>query len=194
MSDTIDKYMWLIKKIYSLLIDAAQTILLAVSVFVVIYIFLLRPFQVSGDSMFPNFYDKEYVLTNIIGLRFEKPKLGDVVVFKSPTNPDKDFIKRIIGVSGDEVYIKDGDLYVNSKKLDQSKFLESNVKTYGGGFIKEGQSVSVPDHSYLVMGDNRPLSSDSREWGFVKESDILGTSFFVYLPLDRIRVIKNPYN
>ena len=194
MSDTIDKYMWLIKKIYSLLIDAAQTILLAVSVFVVIYIFLLRPFQVSGDSMFPNFYDKEYVLTNIIGLRFEKPKLGDVVVFKSPTNPDKDFIKRIIGVSGDEVYIKDGDLYVNSKKLDQSKFLESNVKTYGGGFIKEGQSVSVPEHSYLVMGDNRPLSSDSREWGFVKESDILGTSFFVYLPLDRIRVIKNPYN
>ena len=178
---------------YRFFIDTLQTLLLAASVFLVIYIFLFRPFQVSGESMYPTFKDKEYILTNLIGLRFADPKLGDVIVFHAPIDKDKDFIKRVIGMSGDVVTLKDGDVYVNNKKLDESKYLHG-VKTYGGSFMKENQPITVPAGDYLVMGDNRPFSSDSREWGFLKKTEVIGKSFFVYWPITNARHVINPYN
>lgn len=144
--------------------------------------------------MVPTFSDKQYILTNIIALRFGKPKVGDVIVFKSPSDPEKDYIKRVIGTSGDTVSIKDEDVYVNGKILDQSKYLKPSVKTYGGSFLHENEPVIVPSDQYLVMGDNRSGSSDSREWGFVPFKSIIGKSFFVYWPLDKLEIIKNPYN
>lgn len=185
--------MFILRKIYAFLIDTIQTILLAASLFVVIYIFLFRPFQVNGLSMYPNFSDKEYILTNVISLRFTELKRGDVVVFKAPPDPEKDFIKRVIGLPGDDVYVKDGDVYVNNQKLNEEAYLKNDVKTYGGSFIKEGQVVTIPDGQYLVFGDNRPYSSDSREWGFVKKDEIIGLSFYAYWPVDRARLIKNPF-
>lgn len=185
--------MEILRKIYFFFIDTMQTILLAASIFLVIYIFLFRPFQVSGESMFPTYKNREYILTNLIALRFEEPKKGDVIVFKAPTDAEKDFIKRVIGVPGDSVYLKDGYVYVNGKKVDESAYLGSSVRTYGGSFLREGEPVTVPQGSYLVMGDNRSFSSDSREWGFLKKSFIIGKSFFVYWPLNTMRPIKNPY-
>ncbi len=143
--------------------------------------------------MYPNFHDKQYVLTNLIVLRMHKPQLGDVVVFKAPPDPDKDFIKRVIGVPGDTVMVKDGDVYLNGDKLDQSSFLKSDVKTYGGSFLREGETVTVPADEYFVMGDNRPYSSDSREWGFVKTNELIGESMFVYWPVPDMKWIHNPY-
>lgn len=186
--------MFIIRKIFSFFIDTIQTILLAASVFLVIYIFLFRPFQVSGLSMFPNFEDKEYVLTDLISYRFQQPKLGDVIVFQAPKDADKDFIKRTIGLPGDIVSMRDGNIYVNNQKLDESKYLKEIVKTYGGSFLNEGQSVTVPEGEYFVVGDNRSYSSDSREWGFVKQNLIIGKSLFVYWPPNRVRWIQNPFN
>jgi signal peptidase I len=181
------------KKVYSFFLDTLQTILLAASIFLVIYIFFFRPFQVSGESMFPTFKNKEYILTNLITLRFADPKQGDVIVFKAPVDNEKDFIKRIIGVGGDIVYLKDGFVYVNGKKLDEGKYLKSDVRTYGGAFLKEDQPVTVPKDDFLVMGDNRPFSSDSREWGLLKRDAIIGKSFFVYWPVNTMRMVSNPY-
>lgn len=186
--------MGFLRKIYSFFIDAAQTLLLSASIFIVIYIFLFRPYQVSGASMFPSFEDKEYILTNIFILHFEKPKRGEVIVFKSPTDNEKDFIKRVIGVPGNSIYVKDGEVYINEERLDQSKFLKDDVKTYGGSFIKEGVPITVPYDEYFVMGDNRPYSADSREWGFVKLKNIVGKSFLVHWPANKIGLIKNPYD
>lgn len=143
--------------------------------------------------MYPNFHHKQYILTNIISLRFEKPKLGDVVVFKAPLDSGKDYIKRVIGTPQDTILIKDGDIYLNNKLLNQSKFLNPSVKTYGGAFLPEGKTITVPNDSYFVIGDNRLESSDSREWGFVPFKSIVGKSFFSYWPLNRIGVFKNPY-
>lgn len=185
--------MFIFRKIYAFFIDTIQSILIAAAIFLVIYMFLVRPFQVNGESMFPNFKDKQYVLTNLITLRFNKPKLGDVIVFKAPPEPDKDFIKRVIGVSGDTVMIKDGDVYVNGQKLDQSSFLKDDVKTYGGAFLRDGDTITVPQDEYFVMGDNRPYSSDSREWGFVKTSEIIGESMLVYWPLNEMEIVHNPF-
>src|SRR6476660_59963 len=107
--------MELLKKAYFFFLDFMQTILLAASIFLVIYIFLFRPFQVSGESMFPTFKDKEYILTNLIALRFGNPQHGDVIVFKAPTDNEKDFIKRVIGTAGDTVELENGFVYVNGK-------------------------------------------------------------------------------
>jgi signal peptidase I len=183
-----------LRKIYAFLIDTVQSLLLVFAVFLVIYIFLFRPFQVSGSSMYPTFFDKEYILTNIITLRFNKPKLGDVIVFKAPNDPEKDYIKRVIGVPGDTITIRNGDVYVNEKLLDQGLYLKPTVKTYSGSFLGENTPITIPADSYFVMGDNRSGSSDSREWGFVPFSSIVGESLFVYWPFDNMGVIKNPYN
>jgi len=134
--------MEILRKIYFFFLDTMQTVLLAASIFLVIYIFLFRPFQVSGESMFPTFKNRDYILTNLISLRFENPKQGDVIVFKAPTDNEKDFIKRVIGVGGDTVSIKDGFVYVNDKKLDESAYLQPDVRTYGGSFLKEATPVT----------------------------------------------------
>lgn len=181
------------RKVYTFLLDAAQTLLVAAAVFLVIYMFLFRPFEVNGESMHPNFLNSEYVLTNLVALRFGNPKLGDVVVFKAPPDPEKDYIKRVIGIAGDSVMVKEGDVYLNNQLLNQDAFLKSDVKTYPGAFLKEGMAVTVPPNEYFVMGDNRPYSSDSREWGFVKQDELIGESFLVYWPISDIKFISNPY-
>lgn len=189
--------MEILKKVYNFTLDTMQTILLAASIFLVIYIFLFRPFQVSGESMYPTFKNKEYILTNLIVLRYEDPKRGDVIVFKAPTDKEKDFIKRVIGLPGNSVMLKDGFVYINGAKLDESAYLASDVRTYGGATLHEGEPFIVPPDKYIVMGDNRPYSSDSREWGLLKKSEVIGKSFFVYWgdnnPLEHLRLVKNPF-
>lgn len=181
-----------LKNAGSIFSEVFQTLLLSGSVFLVVYIFLFRPFQVSGSSMYPNFHDREYVLTNLIGMRFQDPKRGDVVVFQSPVEKDKDFIKRVMGIPGDTIMVQEGDLYINDEKINQSDFLPSEVRTYPGAFLQEAQMVNLGTDEYFVMGDNRGNSSDSREWGFVKKSEIVGQTIVVYWPPNEARIIKNP--
>lgn len=183
--------MFILKKIYLFFVDTLQTILLAASFFLIIYIFLFRPFQVSGSSMYPTFVDKEYILTNLITIRLNEVKRGDIIVFKAPVDKEKDYIKRIIGLPGDTVMVQDGAVYLNGQKLDETSYLHG-VETYGGRFLQNGVPVKVPPGDYIVMGDNRPGSSDSREWGFVSKNEIIGKSFFVYWPLNKWRAVKNP--
>ncbi|MGA2968155.1 MAG: signal peptidase I [Candidatus Levyibacteriota bacterium] len=193
--------MEIIRKIYAFLIDGVETLLIAAAIFLVIYAFLFRPFNVDGQSMYPNFHNGEYVITNLIGFEdfkiyhanFGTLKLGDVVVFIAPPDPTKDYIKRVIGVPGDKVMIKGGSVYLNGKLLNESAYLNSDIKTYEGAFLAEGQTVTVPENEYFVLGDNRAESSDSRTWGFVTKDEIVGKSLLVYWPLDRIRLIENPY-
>lgn len=196
--------MLILRKIYAFLLDSVQTFLIAAAVFLFIYALLFRPFEVKGDSMFPNFHDGEYVITSLIGFedlqiyhaKFGALKLGDVVVFKAPPatqNTDKDYIKRVIGVPGDTVSLKNGAVYLNGNLLDESAYLKSDVKTYGQQFLKDNGSVKVSSDEYFVMGDNRMYSSDSREWGFVTREDVVGGSILVYWPVNQMRFIKNPY-
>lgn len=184
--------MEILKKIYAFFFDTLQTILIAASIFLVIYIFLMRPFEVSGDSMYPTYKNGEYILTNLITLRFSDPQRGDVIVFASPVD-DKDYIKRIIAVPGDRIKVENNRIYLNDSLLDESGYLSPSVITPSGNTLTEGKTLTVPEKSYVVMGDNRPYSSDSREWGILKREDIIGKSFFVYWPLGGARVIQNPF-
>ena len=183
------------QKVYSILIDLVETLVIAGAIFVVIYAFLFRPFQVNGESMFPNYHNGEYILTNLISLRLSKPTRGEVVVFQAPTDKEKDFIKRVIGIPGDKVMLNGGYVYVNGTKLDESSYLNPDVRTYGGNFLSEGREVIVPEGNLFTLGDNRTASSDSREWGFVPYEKLIGKSFFVYWPVNKMRFVeKGKYN
>lgn len=183
--------MGILKKLYYLFFDLIQTLVIAGAIFVVIYAFLFRPYQVNGHSMDPTFQNGEYVLTNLISLRLSPLKRGDIVVFVAPPDKEKDYIKRIIGLPGDRIKISGGAVYLNGDKLDQTSFLSSDVRTIGGAFLGEGDEVIVPEGQYFVMGDNREFSSDSREWGFVTKNAVIGKSFLVYWPLNRLRIVKH---
>ncbi len=182
-----------LRKAYFFTLDLLQTVLLAASIFLVIYIFLFRPFQVSGDSMYPTFKNGEYILTNLLAVRTNGIHRGDVIVFIAPPDREKDFIKRVIGIPGDSVLLKGGFVYLNGNKLNESVYLGSDVRTYGGSFLKDNQPYTVPDGNYIVFGDNRPFSSDSREWGLLPKNMIIGKSFFVYWPVNHTRLIHNPF-
>ena len=184
-------FLSMLRAVYAFFVDTFQTLLLAASVCLIIYIFIARPFQVTGDSMKPTYLNGEYVLTNLISLKLGDPKLNDVIVFQAPGEAEKDFIKRVMAGPGDRVMVKDGYVFRNGLQLDESQYLPGDMRTYGGSFLHEGEGQLVPEGHYFVMGDNRPFSSDSREWGFLKREAIIGSTLFVYWPPQNIRLIKN---
>lgn len=185
--------MSIFKKILGIFGEFLETFVIAGALFALIYYFLLRPFIVVGHSMDPTYADGENVLTNLITLRFSPLKKGDVIVFQAlPPNEEKDFIKRVIGLPGDRVMIKDGSVYLNGEKLGESSYLPVGLETYGGQTFSTGRELTVPKDSYFVLGDNRGNSSDSRDWGFIGKDHIIGKSFLVYWPPARFRLIKDP--
>lgn len=185
--------MVILRKIYYFLLDTIQTILITASVFMVLYAFVIQPNQVSGSSMYPTFKDKEYLLSYLLDVRFDNYKRGDVVVFHSPVETEKLYIKRVIALPGDRVMIQGGSVYLNGEKLDESLYLSPDVQTYGGTSIPDGVERIVPDGSIVVMGDNRPYSSDSREWGFLDKSEVVGRSIIRIFPFTEFHIIHNPF-
>lgn len=185
-------FMSILRKIYTLISDLIESVVITGAIVVSIYFFLFRPFQVSGNSMFPNFKNGEYTLTKVNFLmKFTPLKRGDVIVFKSPANDEKDFIKRVIGLPKDKISIQNGYVFVNNQRLDESIYLPPDFKTYPQKFLQEGEEIEVPENSYFVLGDNRSFSSDSRDWGFVAQEKIIGKSFYVYWPLSKTRTIQS---
>ena len=109
------------------------------------------------------------------------PQRGQVVIFKAPNNPDIDYIKRIIGLPGERVMIRNGNVYINAQILDEP-YLVDKTNLFSGSSMKEGIEITVNEDFYFVMGDNRPHSSDSREFGPIPKSSIIGKAFMRYWP------------
>lgn len=183
----------ILRRIYYFLLDTIQTILIVASVLMVLYAFVIQPNQVSGSSMYPTFNDKEYLFSYLLDVRMDKYKRGDVVVFRSPVELEKLYIKRVIALPGDSIMIQGGKVYLNGQILDESVYLKPEVQTYGGAFLQEGVEKIVPDGSIVVMGDNRPYSSDSREWGFLDKSRVVGRSVVRIFPFNKFHIIHNPF-
>lgn len=175
------------------LLEFIQSIVLALSVFVLFYLFVAQPNEVKGSSMYPNFEDKEYLLTEKISYQFGDPKRGDVVIFKAPASEpcaadECEYIKRVIGVPGDTVMVREGEVYVNGELLDQS-FLPTKVYSSPGEYMEEGVEKVVPEGEYLCFGDNRPNSRDGREFGPIARDLIIGKAFLKYWPISSIGLI-----
>ena len=180
--------------LWSTVVDVIETIVVAAAIFVVVYLFLLQPHQVKGASMEPNFHDGEYILTDKISYRFGEPKRGDVVVFKAPSNPDVDFIKRIVALPGEKLKIDNNRVVIfndeHPKGFTLSEPFEVMEPIAGGSHIKEGKTLEVPAGNYFVFGDNRSHSFDSREWGPLPKKSIVGKAWLRYWPLSKISIIK----
>ncbi len=177
--------MFFLRNLWLFFLDFLETIVISLAIFAVVYIFLFQPHQVDGRSMEPNFHNAEYILTDKLSYRLHSPNRGDVVVFHSPQDERVDFIKRIIGIPGDTVKVVGGYVYLNGAKLDES-YINDPGQVLSGRFMREGIEVDVPPGEYLVMGDNRLHSSDSREWGLVSPSGIVGRAFFRYWPFNKL--------
>lgn len=184
--------MTLVRQLIEFVMDILETIVFIGSLFIVTYLFILQPNQVKGASMEPTFHSGDYIFTSKVTYKFRKYERGDVVVFKSPKNPDIEYIKRIIGLPGDKIVIQSGEVYVNGN-LIQEPYISAKTNTWEGGFVKEGAVVLVPDDELFVMGDNRPRSSDSREFGTVPMNSIIGQVFYRYFPPPKMGPITNPW-
>ncbi|MBU3935316.1 signal peptidase I [Patescibacteria group bacterium] len=170
----------------SFILEFVQSIVLALSVFVILYLFVTQPNEVKGSSMLPNFVDGEFLLTDKVSYRLGDPKRGDVVVFKAPPSEpcsenECEYIKRIIGLPGDKVMVKEAHVYVNGKMLPEN-FLPEGFGTQPGAYSLEGVEKIVPEGYYLCFGDNRTHSRDGREFGPVEKGAIVGKAFFKYWP------------
>jgi signal peptidase I len=160
-----------------------------VTLFLICYLFILRPHKITGWSMAPNFDSGEYVLSEKVSYYFNSPKRGDVIIFKRPDIAG-DFVDRIIGLPGEKISIKDGHVYINNKILDEP-YVSGNTKSNSSVFIDENNML-IPDGNVVVMGDNRGRSDDSRDYGFIQFKDITGRMFYVYWPKSKSGLIKNP--
>ena len=174
--------MFLLRSLWLFFLDFLETIVVSLAIFAIVYIFLFQPHQVDGRSMEPNFHNSEYILTDKVSYRMHDPRRGDVVVFHSPQDERVDFIKRVVGVPGDTVKLSGGYVYLNGTKLNE-EYINDPGQVLPGRFMREGLEVDIPPGQFMVMGDNRLHSSDSREWGLVTKGGIVGRAFFRYWPI-----------
>jgi signal peptidase I len=170
----------------TLAIDVIQGLVLAAAVIVLIYLFFIIPTQVDGLSMDPTFKDNQIMLTNrfiqLVGgpdglIKNYNYQRGQVVVYKRPGRSD--LIKRIIGLPGEKVMVKDKSVWINGIKLTEP-YIDKNLKpTNPGSFIAEGQEIVIPENHYFTLGDNRINSIDSRDSsvGFVHRNQLRGQVF-----------------
>lgn len=180
--------MSIFKKVGSFFLDLVETIVIALALFVIMYLFLFQPHQVKGNSMYANFHDGEYLLTDKVSYHLSQPKRGEVVIFKAPQNQEFDYIKRIIGLPEEKLRIQNGAVFIDEKKLEEP-YLPEATWTRGGKFLPEGKTIIIPQGQYFVMGDNRGHSSDSRDWGPVPREGIIGKAWLRYWPLKEIGLI-----
>jgi len=153
-----------------------QIVIICLVIILPIRWFIIQPFYVKGASMEPTFHDHEYLVINKIGYRTGDPQRGDIVVFRYPEDPQEYFIKRVIGLPGEKIEIKNNGVYIYNSthldgfKLDESSYLAESVMTYD----PEGKITTLRDNEYFMLGDNRTASKDSRAFGAVNRSFFTG--------------------
>ena len=168
----------------------AQSIVVALLLTLVIRTYVIQAFKIPSGSMRPTLMEGDKLFVNKYIYRFHTPQRGDVVVFKYPEDPKKDFIKRLVAFENETVEIRDGKIYVNGKVLDDpntfGKFYYYNHDPFGG----PNEKIHVPSNSYYVLGDNSANSTDSRFWGFVPKANFVGKAIFRWWPLNKIGTLK----
>jgi signal peptidase I len=159
-----------------------------------IRIFILQPFVVEGLSMYPQFKTSDYLLVDKVSYRVSKPQRGDIVVFKYPGDPSINYVKRIIGLPGEKVHIENGRVSILNTAHPSGELLAEPYVSAGNlttTSTSPKADYTVPDNNYFVLGDNRQASSDSREWGFLPNDDMIGRVLIQAFPLNRLAVITH---
>jgi len=162
------------KRIFSFVWETAKIVLIALVIIIPIRYYLIQPFFVRGASMEPNFSNGQYLVIDELSYRFDDPTRGDVIVFKYPLDPSKYYIKRIVGLPGEEIRIKDGQIFIYDTDSSQEIALDESLYLSGETFTLGQVNFSLDEQEYFVLGDNRQSSSDSRQWGALPQDNIVG--------------------
>lgn len=171
-------------------LDWIKALLIAVLVAFVVRMFLFAPIVVDGPSMLPNLHDRNQIIVNKVVYRLHEPERSDIVVFHASRK--KDFIKRVVGLPGEHIEMKNDTLYINGEAVDEpylkeeKKELKDSPAPLTDDFTLEelpGKYDVIPDDHVLVLGDNRKNSTDSRRLGVIPIDSIVGKASFVYWPL-----------
>ncbi len=167
-----------------------RDLVFALMIMSLIFVFAIQPVKVEGTSMLPRLHDGERIFVNKL-IYYGLPKLerGDIVVFWYPNDPSKSYVKRLIGLPGETVEIREGHIFINGKEM-QEPYLDARLNSSH----RSNAPIRVKDHYYFVMGDNRDNSSDSRYWGLVPEKYIYGKALLRYWPLASVGVISHETN
>lgn len=161
-----------------------RDIIFAALTAVLIVVFVVQPVKVEGTSMEPRLFDQERIFVNKFVYRVADIHRDDIIVFWYPKDPSKSFIKRVIGLPGEEVLIREGMVYINGEPLDEPYVRSQYFDPTSFG------PVIVPPESYFVLGDHRNSSNDSRSWGFVPYRSIFGKAVLRYWPINRFGLIE----
>lgn len=177
------------KPFLSFVWEVAKIVVVALVFVFLIRYFLIQPFIVSGDSMKPNFLNGQYLIIDEISYRFSPPQRGDVVVFRYPGDPSQFYIKRIIGLPGESVEIKDNQVIIKNQAnpngfvLNEATYLK-NVPTPGD------ETVTLTNSQFFAMGDNWTVSFDSRSWGPLPKSNLIGKVWLRAFPVSQAEVVE----
>jgi len=163
--------------------ELLETAVLTIAIFLVVRV-ALQNFKVEGLSMYPNLHNGEYILVNKVDYMLHSPQRGDIIVFHAVPagQPDRDFIKRIIGLPGETVAIHDDAVYVNNRRLNEPYIKTPPTYTFG--------PYKVPGGDYFVLGDNRNNSEDSHIWKGLPRNDIVGKAWVSYWPPADLHVFQ----
>jgi signal peptidase I len=176
-----------LKNFFSFWGEVLEVVVLALIIVIPIRYFLFQPFVVDGSSMEPNFYDGDYLIVDQISYRFRSPERGEVIIFYAPTDPSRRFIKRVVGLPGESLETVEGQVEITDQS-GELFILDEEYHPWGG--MGRSISITLEDHQYFVVGDNRDRSYDSRFWGYLPEENIIGRAIIRLWPLGRINMIN----
>jgi len=178
------------EKMRYLMKEWVEPIIIAVILALIIRTFVVQAFKIPTGSMRTTLMEGDRILVSKFIYRFTQPKRGDVIVFISPEDKKKDFIKRLVGLPGETIQISNGTILVNNKPVEENSVLRKQHYYNRGDFGTEGQSITIPNDAYYALGDNSASSRDSRYWGFMPKKYLLGKAFLIYWPPNRVGIIK----
>lgn len=173
------------------LFELIQVAAISLAIIIPVRYFLIQPFYVKGASMEPNFFDHEYLIIDELTYKFGNPNRGDIVVFRYPNDPKQFFIKRVIGLPGETVEISNGHIKIFNDK-NPNGFVLPEQEYLDQVFTASTQTVTLKSDEYFVLGDNRIASLDSRYFGPIKRTAIVGRVWLRGWPLDRWKVFNDP--
>ena len=178
-----------------------KPLLYALIIALFIRTFIAQPFKIPTSSMVPTFkpgdkifvnkfiYGAKIPLTNVRLPKMREPARGDIIVFLSPVEKKKYLVKRLVGLPGDRIEIKNGHLWINGSPVREPQILSSITYYNMGEYGKQGNVIEVPEGTYFALGDNSLNSVDSRYWGVFPKKNLVGKTFLIWWPVTRIKVV-----
>ncbi len=176
------------KKIFIFIWEIVKIVSISLAIIIPIRYYLIQPFFVRGASMEPNFDNGQYLVIDEISYRFNDPDRGDVIVFKYPLDPSQYYIKRVIGLPGEKIEIKDNSIFIYNSEFPQGIILNESYYLPEGRITRGSINVKLSDDEYFVLGDNRSASSDSRQWGSLSKDNIIGRVWLRAWPFDSAKI------